>query len=226
MIPKVVLPMALGTMGLLVAGFLVAGLGEGERADYLPISRHSPSWVCRDREGRLHVGEMKEWVWNRSTDVLRGAGEPPLYRPAGGASAAPQIWRLTWLRSFDPPVIVRVSEDLNGYLRLDALRRGGRGLYRASYTSSDERVSRRLTQEEAEHFKRIMTQTRVFDGSPTECDSNWTDGARWVLETRGPSGHRFVHEFMPQKGAPIRAASDTLLNLTGWDFKGQYERNW
>lgn len=225
MIPRLVLPMALGAMGLLLAVLLIAGLGNGERADYLPISRHSPGWVCLDSQGHLHAGEMEEWVWAAAADELRHLDEPALYRPAEVREFAPHTWRLTWLRSFDPPVIVRVSEHSGGSLRLDAVHRAGRGLYRASPRVADERVSRWLTADEAELLRRTMTETRVFDGSPTECEQGGTDGAEWVLETNGPAGYRVVQSWTPAKDAAVRVASDALLDLTGWNFKGQYERN-
>lgn len=47
------------------------------------------------------------------------------------------------------------------------------------------------------------------------------DGARWIIETAGPGGYRFIDRQSPDNG-PVREVGLVLLGLTGWEVGDIY----
>jgi hypothetical protein len=151
------------------------------------------------------------------SEQLSAAGEPSLYE-AGRRSANGDVIRFTWLRSFDPPVIVRVEGLESTSPRLIAKQLSGAGGYKPGTIGAQ--IDRRLSRVEATALRRMLLSTKVFDLPALECDGGM-DGAQWIIEGGGKAGYRFVARWSPENGN-VREMGLALLQLTGWTFKNIY----
>jgi len=148
---------------------------------------------------------------------LSAAAEPSLYE-AGRRSRNGDVVRFTWLRTFDPPVIVRVEGLGSASPHLIAKQLSGAGGYEPGTVS--KQIDRHLSRVEATALKHMLLRTNVFDLPAIEC-SGGMDGAEWIIEGAGKSGYRFVDRWSPQRGN-VRETGLALLKLTGWTFKKVY----
>ncbi|HEX7695707.1 MAG TPA: hypothetical protein VF409_14540 [Sphingomonas sp.] len=153
------------------------------------------------------------------SEQLSAAAEPSLFEAAGSkASRAGTTIRFTWLRSFDPPVIVRVEGVESRSPRLIAKQLSGAGGYKPGPIS--KQIDRKLVPAEAEMLRRTLQRTRVFDVPALDC-SMGTDGAQWIIEGIDRTGYHFVDRWTPEQGQ-VRETGLAMLKLTGWTFKNVY----
>lgn len=143
---------------------------------------------------------------------LQAAGERPLLFATG----SPETLRFTWLRSFHPPVIVRVEWASTGAATLTATMLSGAGGYEPGEVSNT--ISRTLKQDEVERL--LILRQAALREPPVDC-TMMLDGARWVVEAAGPGGYHYVNRQSPETG-PVRELGLALLSFTGWDFEPTY----
>lgn len=149
---------------------------------------------------------------------LRAAQELSLSDPSARPDDAAGTLRLTWLRTFHAPVIVRVDERANGDMWLTAKRLSGLGGYGPGAVA--DRRSRALTAPEAQTLRTAMRQQDVFNLKPLGCYGGM-DGAQWILEARDPTRYHLARRWTPQ-GGPVREVGDLLLGFTGWELGRVY----
>lgn len=147
---------------------------------------------------------------------LQAAGEAPLYTATPSNSAMP-VLRFTWLRSFDPPVTVRLSKQKDGGWSLVAKQLSGKGGYDPG--AIDKVVNRRISVSEAAALDALMARVTLPDLSG-DCALGM-DGAQWIIERSDAKGHHFINRFSPSDG-PVRQVGLFLLNLTGWSLEPVY----
>lgn len=148
---------------------------------------------------------------------LLAAAEPSLYE-AGQRPGGNDVIRFTWLRTFDPPVIVRVEGLRSASPHLIAKQLSGAGGYDPGVVA--KKIDRRLSPVEAAALGRVLLRTSVFDLPAIECREGM-DGAEWIVEGLGKDGYHFVNRWSPQHGE-VYETGLALLKLTGWTFKNLY----
>lgn len=108
---------------------------------------------------------------------LEAAGEPNLCDRAEGLR---EVYRFTWLRTFHPPVIVRIERH-DGTHRLVAKKLDGRGGYEPG-----ELVVDRSTGIEAREWRKFKSLVRAASFWSARRDEATNvvgfDGARWIFE--------------------------------------------
>jgi hypothetical protein len=148
---------------------------------------------------------------------LSAAAEPSLYE-ASRRSGGGDVIRFTWLRSFDPPIIVRVEELRSASPHLIAKQLSGAGGYGPGVVN--KQVDRHLSRVEASALRRLLLQANAFNLPAVECGGGM-DGAEWIIEGVSRDGYRFVRRWSPEDGQ-ARATGLALLKLTGWSFRKIY----
>lgn len=181
-----------------------------ETSGYFPPALFQQTVHCGLGWRKRHVLNDFEDAWY--SEHLRAAGE----RPLSFASGSPEALRFTWLRSFHPPVIVRVEWAPTGAATLTATMLSGAGGYQPGEVSNT--ISRTLTQDEVERLL-VLRETALRE-PPVDC-TMMLDGARWVVEASGPGGYRYVNRQSPETGA-VRELGLALLGFTGWDVEPTY----
>lgn len=148
---------------------------------------------------------------------LSAAAEPSLFEAANSNHANSAI-RFTWLRSFHPPVIVRVEGLTSSSPRLIAKQLSGAGGYNPGSVS--KHIDRELSSVEVTALRKTLQRTKVFDLPALEC-SGGMDGAEWIIEGVDDTGYHFIDRWSPSRGE-VRETGLSLLKLTGWAFKDVY----
>ena len=121
-----------------------------------------PSWTDLDEFER-------EWY----SANLRAARQQPLSSPSDG-----QAVRLTWLRTFHNPIVVRV--DCSERCTVHAIRLSGKGGYEPGrIAETNEYV---LSPKDATDFRNLLAESHEYDAGPDHDDILMLDGARWIVE--------------------------------------------
>lgn len=178
------------------------------------LSRTSVTCSANARELKFPVLSQFEVEWYSGT--LTAAKEPSLYS-ASLDSAHPSILRFTWLRSFHPPVVIRVEwNGLSG--RLVAKQLSGAGGYVQG--KHVRVVQRRLGIWETFRLRYMLWRTNLLKLPPKDCVLG-LDGAEWVFEAVDEDGYHYLDRWSPESGG-VRDAGLFLVGLTGWTFNEVY----
>ena len=185
---------------------------------YFPAALGEPTVACRWDRSRLQP-ILSDFTRDWYSRQLAAAREPSLYRvsrmrrPAGAATL-----RLTWLRSFHPPVTIRIETADPHRQRLVAKQMSGAGGYDPGHVAKT--LDRPLTADESARLRAMLARTRVFDLARDPCDGG-TDGAQWIFESVDAGGYHYFDVWTPRTG-PANELGRFLMGLTGWDFGRVY----
>jgi hypothetical protein len=183
----------------------------GANTPYFPPSYVGPSG---SREPTLLNQLENDWY----SGQLAAAQEPSLYSESLNPHIAGRMTvRFTWLRTFHPPVVVRL-EIAGQDVRLIAKQLSGAGGYEAGTIA--KRIDRPLTVREGVRVRAALARTHVFALPATEGGLG-ADGAQWLFEGVDERGYHFVHRWSPKNG-DVRDLGMVLLRLTGWRFGDVY----
>ena len=147
------------------------------------------------------------------------AGEPSLAE-ASQSRGAKQVrsYRLTWLRTFHAPMIVRVEQPADGQMTVIAKRLSGRAGYYPGLV--DATMQRPLTRDEQVRFNQALTAANHLNLAPADCRLG-VDGSQWVFEANDQGTYRYVKRWTPEAGA-VREFGEVLLGFTGWKLGPVY----
>ena len=149
---------------------------------------------------------------------LRAADEPSLYLQSQAKKAAVQrVIRLTWLRSFHPPVTVRIIARQGDRWHLVAKELSVAGGYKPG--GIKRTVSRRLATKEVADLTVLMARSSIPDASG-DCVVGLY-GAEWIIERLDQDGYHFIKRWSPSDG-PVYEVGLFLIDLTGWRYKEVY----
>ncbi|MEH6677790.1 hypothetical protein [Phenylobacterium sp.] len=184
---------------------------------YFPASLSQTSYTCRDIDigTRPILGEM-EVAWYSSH--LSAAGEPSLLEAVNPEAPTQDVYRFTWLRSFDKPIVIRIEQAKSGALLMTASRLSGMGGYEPG--SVEARIVRGLSQDEANQFRRALSVANGLRLRAVSCDWGF-DGAQWIFEGVDRGRYRYVERWTPDRGS-VRALGLVMLSFTGWEIEPVY----
>jgi hypothetical protein len=190
-------------------------ISDPARSLFFPPSFSQRSVSCGLFSRSMPLLSKIERDWFSSQ--LEAAKEPMLYE-ASLRSRRVGAWtiRFTWLRSFDPGIVVRIEGDGNKRT-LIAKQLSGAGGYDPGRIAAQ--VLRPLTAQETKSLGEELSKLRLFDLQPKECDLG-VDGADWLFEGVDSNGYQFVSRWSPRKGEAHELGL-YLLSLTGWHFKNR-----
>lgn len=128
------------------------------------------------------------------------------------------VYRFTWLRSFDKPIVVRIEQAKSGALLMTASRLSGMGGYVPG--SVEARIVRGLSQDEANQFRRALSAANGLRLRAVSCRWGY-DGAKWIFEGVDRRRYRYVQRWSPDQGS-VRALGLVMLSFTGWEIEPVY----
>ena len=141
--------------------------------------------------------DFVEW-YARTLSAMR---EPSL---AARTNRDVEVYRFLWLRSFHPPVAVRLWRHNNEYcITVKQLEDTDRHVDGKFDTSKNLVVNttRSLTGDEWTTFKHLLARARFWDSPAFDDAPLANDGAFWMLEGAGHGRHHFINRQSPQSGA-------------------------
>lgn len=153
---------------------------------------------------------------------LRATGQGPL---CAGSATLTSVFRLTWIPSFYPTVMIRIEQHGATY-SLYAVRLTGAGGYAPGSKGRDTTVT--LASSDWEEWLRLLSAARFWEASTGESDSvvsphgkafaiMGADGAQWLLEGRRGNQYHAVDRWSPhaEPNLPFRKACEWLLKRSG-----------
>ncbi len=123
-----------------------------------------------------------------------------------------EIYRFTWLRTFDNPIIVRLERNAERYKLTYKIGNGSAG-----YEPKGLKKSKSMTvsNEDWDYFSKLLNQTG-FDTIPNKYYFPMTDGASWILEHRTGFEYKGHETNDPQENFEICCLY--LLELANIDY--------
>jgi len=164
------------------------------------------------------LGERKanfdEDAFRRSwySDELRKMLEPSL----SCGHARGDTFRFTWLRSFHPPVAVRVFAGSKS-AELVAIQMSGSGGYAPA--AAVDQLHRALSSSEWNDLNNALAQSDFWN-LPAWHGPGGLDGAQWIVEGRVGSRYHIVDRWSPESGN-YRDLGLLFLKLSKFSFPDQ-----
>lgn len=145
---------------------------------------------------------------------LVALGERPLCQ---GNERAEEVYRLTWLPSFHPSIVVRVECDSACY-RLVAKRESGAGGYDPGHLDTTRVIE--LDDASRRELARLLAAADFWrmPTVPPPDSVVGLDGAQWILEGRTGGRYHVVDRWSPDRNGPdahYRALAEWLLARSG-----------
>jgi hypothetical protein len=174
------------------------------------LVRSRPKFFPRsaaDTQDRNFDPFQRDWYGKH----LRALGETSLLEKAPADDA--EAYRLTWLRTFDHPVVIRL--EYNGYgASLISRETDGMGGYEPGKIIRTDTFQ--IGRQEWCRFIELLNVAEFWSMPSENDDDGGTDGSQWILE--GIRGHRYhsVDRWTPSDGA-YHDAGAYLIQLSGRD---------
>ncbi len=205
---------------LVIAAAVFAGWYSNRRVTHFPTELQAQFNDCVIGPGRTEREPVQdEFQAQWFGGVLADLREPSLVqRPVN----SPRAVRFTWIRSFHPPVSVRVDTRDDGRLVMTARRLVATGYKPVRDGPFSGEVVRVLSDTEALALAAVVVETAVLEAPSSGCTGGVVDGAAWIVEVSDPEfGYRYHYRQSPQDG-PVHAVGRNLVSLTGWDVEPAY----
>lgn len=192
---------------------------------YFPPSLAVPVPDCRFGQKVEKRPVLSDFEARWYSSQLRAASEPSLSQPIRrGAQPKQRAIRFTWLRSFHPPIVVRIEGLETATPRMIAKQLSGAGGYAPGGIA--KRVDRELASSEALTLLGLLADTHLDKTSSKtaalkECGPPGLDGAEWLVEVVDSRGYHFAKNWSPQAG-DVRRMGLALIALTGWTVEPVY----
>jgi hypothetical protein len=181
---------------------------------YFPPSFSRPTMAC----GTSCISVIGEIESDWYPEHLRAAGEGSFYALSKQSIAESDYsLRFTWLRTFDPPVIIRVDHR-DGEATLVAKELTGLGGYEPGEVGRTKTII--LPRDLERELQALLDQDRLFDEPPATCEYG-LDGSQWIFERADSDGYELVKRWTPREGNARRLGMH-LIGLTGWTFDEVY----
>lgn len=129
---------------------------------------------------------------------LKILGEPSLLKPAGGEV---ETYRLLWLRTFDPPIAVRLEVKSDGTGTVTTKMADGQAGFPNTSRKIVENASRPVQREQVQAFLALIARTSFWsiatNEDPEDTIDVGQDGSEWVLEGAKGGIYHVVSRWSP-----------------------------
>jgi hypothetical protein len=152
--------------------------------------------------------DLNSFVVDWYSKHLTALQEPSLWGIS--KSSKQEIYRFLWLRTFHPPIAIRLNVNSDGTGALTTKASNGAGGYEPGKLTKDE--SKSLSKAETQCFLDMVEKQKYWSLSTREEDPNVVgmDGAQWVLEGVRNGTYKIVYRWSPEDG-PVRKIGFKML---------------
>lgn len=151
----------------------------------------------------------REWY----SKHLRVMKEPSLSCAAQDDGA--EVYRFVWLRTFQHPVVVRITRQA-GVVSLDATELDGAGGYDPG--SILRREKRGLSLKDWSRLEAAVAYAKIWEEPTSAPWEMGLDGAQWIVEARRGTTYHVVDRWSPKAG-PHRELGLLFLEFSGLKFQ-------
>ncbi len=191
-----------------IIGITAAALWFGKPHKQFADDNYFPVGVFSPHEGELN------WTRKFYSSSLAAMQEPPLF-PLKDKNV--EAYRFLWLRSFHPPVSLRLWQTGNqSYMSTKQLSDVGVPIDGEAIFTKTLAVNetRSITQEEWAHFQELLKKAGFWSMPTADENPIGLDGAGWLLEGVKQDQYHVVHRHSPEQRA-YREVCIYLLRVSG-----------
>ncbi len=138
-------------------------------------------------------------------------GEPSL-RDAARRDPILRVYRFVWLRSFDPPIVLRLLVGADGAGTL-IVKQAGKADAQGRWSYVQE-TAVDISREHVVAFLRALNTQEFWAEQDSVYEQGGADGAAWILEGVEKGQYRIQVEWSPERSA-LRNAALILLSYSG-----------
>jgi hypothetical protein len=158
----------------------------------------------------LIEGEYDEFSLEWYSEHLFEMKEPLLFN----RKTEKEIFRFTWLRTFDKPIAIRIEKSKKDYW-LYWKKLNGKGGYEPGILITNRK--KRISEREWLNFKKLIKKTDFWNMDYAKGIFG-NDGSQWILEGANSTDYRVVDRWSPRNG-DFYNACDYLISLTNLNIK-------
>jgi hypothetical protein len=122
-----------------------------------------------------------------------------------------EIYRFTWLRSFDHPAVVRLEKQ-GDIVRLFSKVSDGAAGYRPGKVFFDTSFS--LTQRQVDTINIKLDSAKFWTLQTESRENTGTDGSEWIVEVYKDKNYHMVVRWTPMEGTAYRKIAEYLLSIS------------
>ena len=159
------------------------------------------------------------WREPHYSGILYTMKEPVIYTD----TSHNEIYRFTWVRSRDHPIIIRIEKQGGKYMLYWKYRNWK---YYDDVWNNPEKWLMIVKQKEVDEntwneFKNLLSQSDFWNLVTTKNDGINFDGARWILEGKDDTRYHVVDRFSPHEKSKYYQCCDFLIKLTDLKIKNR-----
>ena len=131
-----------------------------------------------------------------------------------------EIYRFTWLRTFNHPVSVRIERHQNTYRLTSKVCNGASG-FDPGKLIYDTSIS--LTQNQFEKTILFLNNSDFWNLKTEDNEHSGKDGSEWIVEAYKNKEYKMVYRWTPEKGTKFREIGVYLFSISQIknEFKGR-----
>ncbi|MFA6199388.1 MAG: hypothetical protein WC679_03130 [Bacteroidales bacterium] len=130
-----------------------------------------------------------------------------------------EIFRFTWLRTFNNPVAIRIEKEGDNYFIIKTLTTG-KGGYEPG--NLKDYVKKRITKQEWDNFISLQNKIKEWGNYYKSEMRIIMDGAEWIYEYKTPDSYKIIKETSPDKESKFAAIGLYLIKLCGLENETIY----
>ena len=184
-------------------------IGSNSKFDKLPLPIDSATFYFRTKPNLQDTTiNAIDSFSNSWYSKMLFALEEPILKDYNGEK---EIYRFTWLRTFNHPVSVRLEKQ-SDIIKLFSKVCSGAGGYEPGKIIFDTTIT--LTQRQVDTINIKLDNARFWI-LPTESkEDNGMDGSEWIIEVFKNNKYHMVVRWTPDKGTVFRTIGEYLISIS------------
>lgn len=128
-----------------------------------------------------------------------------------------EIFRFTWLRSFDDQIVIRVEKDGDDYYLIQKI--GRFKDYESNEIVLKKNTKKKISKKEWDEFMLLTNKIQDWNIPHSKIG---IDGAQWVYEYLASDSYKIINRFSPNKESEFAAIGLYLIKLCGLEKEDIY----
>lgn len=177
--------------------------------DTLPLPIDSATFYFKTKPNwqDTTINAVDSFVNSWYSKMLFSLQEPVLKNYNGDK----EIYRFTWLRTFNHPVSVRLEKQ-GGIVKLFSKVCDGAGGYEPGKIIVDTTIN--LTKKQVDTTNIKLDNANFWTLQTESREDNGLDGSEWIIEVFKNNKYHMVVRWTPEKGTAFRAIGEYLISIS------------
>lgn len=149
-----------------------------------------------EKDGGMLSLKAKDWIEILSTNLIDL--QEPVYWGNTDHIQTNHFYRFVWLRAFDRPIVVTISEDGNGHFALTKKILSDRRFRQHEPCRVEQQA---VLTDDQDELRAIVSELDKTLPSVAEYDGRWGfDGSTWLIDGVNNGNYYAVHRWSPENG--------------------------